>query len=77
MLVAGDTAETILQEYPELERVDVQVCLRFGTSFGGGRAWAWPASGSRGVVRFLSTSARLGRRCRSTGMRYGREPWLW
>ncbi|MDH5740790.1 MAG: DUF433 domain-containing protein [Nitrospira sp.] len=29
MLAAGDTAETILQEYPFLEREDIQACLLF------------------------------------------------
>ncbi len=29
MLAAGDTAETILREYPELEPEDVRACLRF------------------------------------------------
>ncbi|MCY4058232.1 MAG: DUF433 domain-containing protein [Gammaproteobacteria bacterium] len=29
MLAAGDTAETILREYPELEPEDIQACLRF------------------------------------------------
>ena len=27
MLAAGDTAETILQEYPVLEREDIRACL--------------------------------------------------
>ncbi len=27
MLAAGDTAETILDEYPDLEREDIQACL--------------------------------------------------
>ncbi|MYD84770.1 MAG: DUF433 domain-containing protein [Acidobacteria bacterium] len=29
ILAAGDTAETILREYPELEPEDIQACLRF------------------------------------------------
>ena len=29
MLAAGDTAETILQEYPVLEPEDIQACLLF------------------------------------------------
>ena len=29
MLAAGDTAETILQEYPVLETEDIQACLLF------------------------------------------------
>lgn len=29
MLAAGDTTETILQEYPELEPEDIRACLRF------------------------------------------------
>ena len=29
MLAAGDTAETILGKYPELEPEDIQACLRF------------------------------------------------
>ena len=29
MLAAGDTAETILREYPELEPEDIRACLRF------------------------------------------------
>ena len=29
MLAAGDTAETILQEYPELEADDISACLQF------------------------------------------------
>ena len=29
MLAAGDTAETILREYPALEPEDIQACLRF------------------------------------------------
>ena len=29
MLAAGDTPETILQEYPFLEREDIQACLLF------------------------------------------------
>ena len=29
MLAAGDTAETILQEYPILEPEDIQACLLF------------------------------------------------
>ena len=29
MLAAGDTAETILQEYPILEPEDIQACLFF------------------------------------------------
>ena len=29
MLAAGDTAETILREYPELEPEDIHACLRF------------------------------------------------
>ena len=29
MLAAGDTAETILQEYPELEADDIRACLQF------------------------------------------------
>ena len=29
MLAAGDTAETILQEYPVLEAEDIQACLLF------------------------------------------------
>ena len=29
MLAAGDTAATILREYPELEPEDIQACLRF------------------------------------------------
>lgn len=28
MLAAGDTAETILREYPDLEPEDIQACLR-------------------------------------------------
>ena len=29
MLAAGDSADTILQEYPALEREDIQACLLF------------------------------------------------
>ncbi len=29
MLAAGDTAEVVLREYPELEPEDIQACLRF------------------------------------------------
>ena len=29
MLAAGDTAETILREYPQLEHEDIRACLRF------------------------------------------------
>ena len=29
MLAAGDSAETILEEYPVLEREDIQACLLF------------------------------------------------
>ncbi len=29
MLAAGDTPETVLQEYPELEPEDIQACLVF------------------------------------------------
>ena len=29
MLASGDTAETILQEYPALEAEDIQACLLF------------------------------------------------
>ena len=29
MLAAGDTADTILREYPSLEREDIQACLLF------------------------------------------------
>ena len=29
MLAAGDTAETILREYPDLELEDIQACLQF------------------------------------------------
>ena len=29
MLAAGDTAEVVLREYPELEPADIQACLRF------------------------------------------------
>lgn len=29
MLAAGETVETILQEYPFLEREDIQACLAF------------------------------------------------
>ena len=29
MLAAGDTAETILREYPELEPEDILTCLQF------------------------------------------------
>ena len=29
MLAAGDSAETILREYPELEPEDIRACLRF------------------------------------------------
>ena len=29
MLAAGDTAETILREYPELEADDIRACLQF------------------------------------------------
>ncbi len=29
MLAAGDTPETILKEYPSLERDDIQACLLF------------------------------------------------
>ena len=29
MLAAGDAAETILREYPDLEPEDIQACLRF------------------------------------------------
>ena len=29
MLAAGDTAETILREYPDLEPEDIRACLRF------------------------------------------------
>ena len=29
MLAAGDTAETIRREYPDLEPEDIQACLRF------------------------------------------------
>ena len=29
MLTAGDTAETILREYPELEADDIRACLQF------------------------------------------------
>lgn len=31
MLAAGDTAETILEGYPWLEREDVQACLLYAT----------------------------------------------
>ena len=31
MLAAGDTAETILQEYPILEPEDIQACLFFAS----------------------------------------------
>ena len=30
MLAAGDTAETIIKEYPDLTPEDVQACLLFG-----------------------------------------------
>ena len=36
MLAAGDTAETILREYPELEPKDIRACLRFRVLLGGG-----------------------------------------
>ena len=29
MLAAGDSAETILREYPDLEREDIHACLQF------------------------------------------------
>ena len=29
MLAAGDTAETILREYPDLEADDIRACLQF------------------------------------------------
>ena len=29
MLAAGDSADTVLQEYPSLEREDIQACLLF------------------------------------------------
>ena len=29
MLAAGDTAETVLREYPDLEPEDIRACLRF------------------------------------------------
>lgn len=29
MLAAGDSAETVLEEYPVLEREDIQACLLF------------------------------------------------
>lgn len=29
MMVAGDTVETILREYPALERADVPACLAY------------------------------------------------
>ena len=32
MLAAGDTAETILQEYPILEPEDIQACLFFASA---------------------------------------------
>ena len=41
MLAAGDTTETILREYPELEPEDIRACLRFA-SFHGGRARVRP-----------------------------------
>ena len=36
MLAAGDTAETILREYPELEADDIRACLQFAHRPGGG-----------------------------------------
>ena len=40
MLAAGDTAETILREYPELEAEDIQACLRFAyRSVAGGHVY--------------------------------------
>lgn len=40
MLAAGDTAETILREYPELEAEDIQACLRFAhRSVAGGNVY--------------------------------------
>ena len=39
MLAAGDTAETILEEYPELEPEDIQACsVRDGAATGEGRS---------------------------------------
>ena len=34
MLAAGDTADTILEGYPWLERADVQACLVYADLFG-------------------------------------------
>lgn len=36
MLAAGDTSETILQEYPILEPEDIQACLIFASTQGSG-----------------------------------------
>ena len=38
MLAAGDTAETILREYPELEADDIRACLQFAHRPGAGFA---------------------------------------
>ena len=32
MLAAGDTAETLLKEYPWLEAEDIQACLLYATN---------------------------------------------
>jgi uncharacterized protein (DUF433 family) len=44
MLAAGDTVETMLQEYPWLEKEDVQACLVYARRLvGHERVEPWPA----------------------------------
>jgi uncharacterized protein (DUF433 family) len=44
MLAAGDTAETILQGYPWLEKEDVQACLEYARRLvGHERVEPWPS----------------------------------
>lgn len=53
MLAAGDPAETILREYPELEPEDIQACLRFAHRSMAGELRVRPASRSRRFVKSL------------------------
>jgi uncharacterized protein (DUF433 family) len=37
LLVAGETIETILEEYPSIEREDVLACIAYGAEMARGR----------------------------------------
>ena len=64
MLAAGDPAETILDEYPDLEPEDVQACLLFAASCPAGAR-----NQSESAAASLSLPGQVGQRPNAVALR--------